>query len=151
MSDLKTTKNTTSVEEFIRSISDTQRREDCVVLNTLLKKITGENGAMWGSSIVGYGTYSYTRSDNKFYEYMAVGFSPRVQALTIYNIPGYESSQELMSKLGTYKNGKSCLYVKKLADIDLGILETILSNGYTSIAGKHLDYKTGAWTEMKKS
>jgi hypothetical protein len=119
------------------------------VIDKLLQDITGHKGAMWGSAMVGYGTYSYTRSDGKFYEFMATGFSPRVQALTIYNLPGYENNKDLMAKLGKYKNGKSCLYVKSLSDIDLDVLKQILSDGYSFIAGKHLDYKTGQWRTTK--
>jgi hypothetical protein len=146
---LKTTKTSVPVEDFIASVADEQKRQDCKTLNTLLEKITGEKAKMWGASIVGYGTYTYTRSDNKFYEFMATGFSPRVQALTIYNLPGYDTHPK-MKDLGTYKTGKSCLYVKRLADIDLHVLEQILADGYKSIAGKHLDYKTGTWVEGTK-
>lgn len=142
---LKTTENDSSVTDFLNNIEDEPRRADCIKLNDLLEKIAGEPGKMWGSSIVGYGKYSYTRSDNKFYEYLAVGFSPRKAALTIYNLPGYEAHPELMKKLGKYKNGKSCLYIQRLSDIDLALLEQILKEGYESIAGKHLDYKTNTW------
>ena len=146
---LKTTENDSSVIDFIHSIEDTNRRDDCLKINELLEKISGEKGKMWGSSIIGYGKYSYTRSDNKFYEYLAVGFSPRKTALTIYNLPGYEAHPELMQKLGKYKNGKSCLYVNQLSDIDISVLEAILADGYKSIVGKHLDYKTNTWRDTK--
>lgn len=144
---LKTQETDQSVEAFIAAIADEQRRSDCEVLDKLMQDITGEKGKMWGSSIVGYGKYSYTRSDNKFYEFMATGFSPRKAALTIYNIPGYEIHPDLMEKLGKYTNGKSCLYVKSLSDINIDMLRIILEDGYKSIAGKHLDYKTGVWKE----
>lgn len=146
---LKTHETNDSVLDFINSVADENTRNDCLALNDLLEKITGEKGKMWGKSIVGYGKYSYTRSDNKFYEYMATGFSPRVGKLTIYNIPGYEGHAELMRKLGKFSTGKSCLYIKTIKDIDLGILEQVLSDGYKSIAGKHLDYKTGKWSVNK--
>ncbi len=143
---LKTTKTDVPVDEFISKVPDEQKREDCKTLVALFEKITGQKGKMWGPSIIGYGTYSYTRSDGKFYEFMATGFSPRANALTIYNLPGYDTHPD-MSKLGSYKTGKSCLYVKRLSDIQLDVLEQILTDGYCSIAGKHLDYKTGAWIE----
>lgn len=146
---LKTTESDASVAEFIQSIKDEQRRSDCVQIDKLLSKIAGEKGKMWGSSIVGYGKYSYTRSDKKTYEFLAIGFSPRVQALTIYNLPGYDAHPDLMKKLGTYSNGKSCLYIKKLSDIDLAILETILTDGFRFVSGKHYDYKTGTWSDPK--
>ena len=144
---LKTHETDDSVVDFIHSIKEESVREDCLQLDKLFRKITGEGGRMWGKSIVGYGKYSYTRSDKKLYEYLAVGFSPRVGKLTIYNIPGYESHPDLMAKLGNYSIGKSCLYVKRLSDIDLKVLEQILHDGYQSIVGKHLDYKTGVWSE----
>ncbi len=143
---IKTTKTSASVEDFIAGVADEQKRQDCKTLNTLLEKITGKKAIMWGPSIVGYGTYSYTRSDNKFYEFMATGFSPRANALTIYNLPGY-GDHPGMNRLGKYKTGKSCLYVKHLSDIHLDVLEQILTDGYRSVAGKHLDYKTGKWVE----
>ena len=146
---LKTTATSASVENFINKIPDKQRREDCTTLDKLLRKITGESPKMWGASIVGYGIYSYTRSDGKFYEFMATGFSPRANALTIYNLPGY-TDNAAVQKLGTFKTGKSCLYVKRLSDINLGVLEQILSDGYKSVAGKHLDYKTGTWQDTPK-
>lgn len=140
---LKTAKNDNSVEDFIGSVADEQKRTDCLVLMKLFEKITGEKGKMWGSSIVGYGQYSYTRSYNKSYDYMATCFSPRAQNLTIYNLPGYQENHELMSRLGKFKHGKSCLNIKSLTDIDMHVLEQILTEGYNKIAGKHLDYKTG--------
>lgn len=143
---LKTSETDASVLDFIAAITDEGRRQDCLTLNKLCEKITGEKGKMWGNSIVGYGKYSYTRSDNKFYEFLALGFSPRKQNLTIYNLPGYEPYADLMKQLGKYSTGKSCLYVKHLSDIDLSVLEKILRDGYQSIAGKHLDYKTGTWS-----
>lgn len=146
---MKTTENEHSVDGFIESVADLKRREECKTLDELCQKITGEKGRMWGSSIVGYGKYSYTRSDNKFYEYLALGFSPRAKALTIYNLPGYQPYEKLMKGLGKFKMGKSCLYVANLSDIDLEVLKEILSDGYKSVAGKHLDYKTGIWTDTK--
>lgn len=144
---LKTTETNNSVNDFIEAIDDEQMRADCQKLDVLFQKITGEKGKMWGSSIVGYGKYSYTRSDNKFYEFMATGFSPRKANLTIYNLPGYDPGSEIMQNLGKYKLGKSCLYVKRLADIQIDLLEKILTDGYRFVAGKHLDYKTGVWIE----
>ena len=125
---LKTHETDASVEAFIAAIPDETKREDAKVLNKLCEKITGQKGKMWGKSIVGYGTYRYTRSDNKFYEFMALGFSPRAANMTVYNLPGYEPYNELMTQLGKYSTGKSCLYIKRLADIDLKILENILAD-----------------------
>ena len=148
---LKTTKNNASVTDFINTVEDEQKRADCHAIDALCQRITGQPGKMWGSSIVGYGQYSYTRSDGKFYEFLALGFSPRAANLTIYNIPGYEGLPELVAKLGKFTMGKSCLYVKKLADIDVDVLEQILRDGYSQVAGKHLDYKTRTWVESDKS
>ncbi len=144
---LKTRQTPVTVKEFINTLPDEETRQACNSLNDMFERITSQEGKMWGSSIAGYGTYSYTRSDGKFYEYMATGFSPRKNALTIYNIPGYDHEEVLMSQLGKFTTGKSCLYVKKLSDIDLEVLEKVMKNGYDFVAGKHLDYKTGTWTK----
>jgi Domain of unknown function (DU1801) len=143
---LKTIASTASFEDFLNDVTDEQKRADCLALLKLFEKITGETAKMWGPSIVGFGQYSYTRSDNKSYDFMATGFSPRARNLTIYNLPGYTEDPELMSKLGKYKTGRSCLYVKSLADIDIVVLEKILSAGYRKIVGKHIDYNSGMVT-----
>jgi len=137
--ELKTKANKKSVTEFINSIKDEKKRKDSKKLNTLFKKITGEKAVMWGSSIVGYGTYHYKYASGREGDWMITGFSPRAQALTIYIMPGYQFPEykALLSKLGPHKLGRSCLYIKKLEDIHLPTLEKIIKRGYTDMKKKY--------------
>ena len=140
MSGNKTVPTNNSVQEYLATISPHSRQEDARAVHELFRKITGDKGTMWGSSIVGYGKYQYTRSDKKTYEFLRTGFSSRKAALTLYIMPGYEfdsSLKELMEKLGKYKIGKSCLYIKKLEDIDLSILEKIIRKSLAYMADKY--------------
>lgn len=132
MAEAKTQKNKTSVVAFLNKIKDKQRKEDCFQVLKLMQEITKEEGAMWGSSIVGFGSYRYVYASGKEGDWPLTGFSPRAQALTLYIMAGFDSYDELMSKLGKYKTGKSCLYVKKLDDLDLVILRKLIkeSVGY---------------------
>lgn len=124
MAELKTKKTKASVSGFINAIADPERRRDCRTLAALMKKVSGDSGAMWGESIVGYGTYHYTYASGREGDWFLVGFSPRKQNLTIYLMCGLTSP--LIKKLGPVSGGKSCLYVKRLSDIDLGVLEQLL-------------------------
>jgi len=137
--ELKTKKNTKSVAAFIDSIDDVQKLKDSKKLNTLFKKITGEKAVMWGDSIVGYGTYHYKYASGREGDWMITGFSPRKTALTIYIMPGYQFPEykSLLEKLGQHKLGKSCLYIKKLEDINLPTLEKIIKRGYTDMKKKY--------------
>lgn len=142
MAELKTKRNTKSVNAFLNGIEPEQKRKDAKAILALLKKITTEKPEMWGSSIIGFGKYSYTGSNGKTNEWMAIGFSPRKQNVTVYVMPGYEfpEMKTLLKKLGKYKTGKSCLYINKLEDIDMKVLEQICRKGYTKIVGKHINY-----------
>ena len=92
----------------------------------MMRKATGKRAKMWGPSIVGYGTYHYKYASGREGDFLMTGFSPRKQALTVYVIPGFEYFETLMKKLGKYKTGKSCLYIKRLSDVDQEILEQLL-------------------------
>ncbi|MEX0930900.1 MAG: DUF1801 domain-containing protein [Candidatus Paceibacterota bacterium] len=127
--ELKTKQTKDSVAGFIQAIEDSEKRTDPKKLVALFKKVTGKSAVMWGSSIIGFDSYSYTRSNGDIGEYLATGFSPRKNALTIYIMPGYNDYNKLLKKLGPHKLGKSCLYIKRLADIDIKILETLIKTG----------------------
>lgn len=127
MAEMKTKPSDQSVAEFIHQIDDEQKRKDCVELDKLMKDVTGEDGVMWGPSIVGYGTYHYKYASGREGDWFLVGFSPRKQALTLYIMAGFKRHDELMASLGKYKTGKSCLYVKKLDDIDSKILRELIA------------------------
>lgn len=132
MSELKTKVNDASVEDFINAIPNETKRQDSHTLLKLFTKITGEKPRMWGSSIIGFGQYHY-KSERSTQEgdWPLTGFSPRKQSLTLYVIvAGYDGLDKLFDKLGKHKTSKACLYINKLADVDLGVLEEIIDRSY---------------------
>jgi len=92
-----------------------------------MRKATGKRAKMWGPSIVGYGTYHYKYASGREGDFMIAGFSPRKQSLTVYILAGFGRFESLMSKLGKYKTGKSCLYIKHLSDVDEKVLEKLIA------------------------
>lgn len=126
MSELKTRPTDASVEAFIDAVDHPRRREDARTLLELMHRVTGEEPVMWGPSIVGYGSYHYRYASGQEADWPVVGFSPRRQNLSIYIMTGFEECDELLSRLGKHKIGKSCLYINKLADVDLVVLETLV-------------------------
>ncbi|MDJ0699372.1 MAG: DUF1801 domain-containing protein [Woeseiaceae bacterium] len=126
MAELKTRPTKASVTEFINGIDDKQKRADARTVASMMRRATGCRARMWGDSIVGYGSYSYTNTAGKDFEWMLTGFSPRKQALTIYIMPGFSKFESLLKRLGKYKTGKSCLYVKRLSDVNERVLEQLI-------------------------
>ena len=126
MSDLKTRPNDASVEAFIDAVEHPRRREDARILLELMRRVTGEDPVMWGAAIVGFGRYHYRYASGQEGDWPIVGFSPRRQNLSIYIMPGFEAYGDLLSRLGKHKTGKSCLYVNKLADVDVDVLEALV-------------------------
>jgi hypothetical protein len=122
----KTKPTQLKVSEFIAAIEDKRKRTDCRELMKLMSGITGNRAKMWGASIVGYGKYHYKYASGREGDFFLTGFSPRKQALSIYIISGFELNPELMEKLGKFKTGKSCLYVKTLDDIDRSVLAQLV-------------------------
>ncbi|GJM33047.1 MAG: hypothetical protein DHS20C18_20480 [Saprospiraceae bacterium] len=130
MAELKTKKNDGSVEAFLNSVEDDKKREDSFAILEMMKEVTGEEPAMWGTSIIGFGSYHYKYASGQEGDWFKTGFSPRKQNLTMYIMPGFNRYEELMQQLGKYKTGKACLYVKKLADIDTDILKELIKESY---------------------
>ncbi|HRY44069.1 MAG TPA: DUF1801 domain-containing protein [Thermoanaerobaculia bacterium] len=126
MAEPKTKKTDASVEAFLDAVADPGRREDARAVLALMKRITGEEPKMWGPSIVGFGSYTYTYASGRTGDWPIAGFSPRKQALTLYVMPGFEKDADLMKRLGKHKTGKSCLYLNRLADVDAGVLEELV-------------------------
>ena len=126
MSDPKTRPTDASVEAFIDAVDHPRRREDARTLLVLMQRVTGEEPVMWGPSIVGYGSYHYRYASGQEADWPIAGFSPRRPNLSIYIMTGFEACGELLSRLGKHKIGKSCLYVNKLSDVDLDVLETLV-------------------------
>ena len=127
MAENKTKATGASVTAFINSIDDKQKRAEARKVAAMMRKATSKRPKMWGPSIVGYGTYHYKYSSGREGDFLMTGFSPRKQALTVYVIPGFENFEALMNKLGKYKTGKSCLYIKRLSDVDEKILEQLIN------------------------
>ncbi|MDH4014389.1 MAG: hypothetical protein C0629_00290 [Chromatiales bacterium] len=126
MATQKTRETAASVEEFLNGIENRTRREDGLAMLDLMREVTGEEARMWGGSIVGFGSYHYVYESGREGDAMLTGFSPRKQNLAIYVMPGFSAYDSLLDKLGKHKTGKSCLYINKLADVDLKVLKTLV-------------------------
>ncbi len=139
MAENKTRATKASVTEFIKAIDDPVRRAEVRKVAAMMRKATGKRAKMWGSSIVGYGTYRYKYASGREGEFMMAGYSPRKQALTVYIMAGFSKYGSLMARLGKYKTGKSCLYIKRLSDIDEQILQRLINE---SLAYMRKTYET---------
>jgi len=127
MAELKTKVNKASVDKFIKSIKDEQKRNDCYKILKIMQKATKAEPKMWGASIVGSGSYHYKYASGREGDWMLTAFSPRKQNLTIYIMPGFNEYKRLMKNLGEHTTGKSCLYIKKLEDIDMKVLRELIT------------------------
>jgi predicted CopG family antitoxin len=138
MAELKTKETTASVSDFIDKIADPQRREDCRTVADIMRDVTGEEPKMWGSSIVGFGRYHYKYESGREGDWMITGFSPRKGDLTLYIMGGFDSYSDLLKDLGKYKTGKSCLYIRKLADIDVEVLRKLVKKSVKLMASQRI-------------
>jgi hypothetical protein len=127
MAELKTKKNDASVAAFLDKVENIKKRLDCYAILNLMKSVTGQEPKMWGESIVGFGSYHYKYASGHEGDMPLAGFSPRKNNLTIYIMPGFERYEALMAKLGKYKAGKSCLYIKSMNDVDPIVLRELVS------------------------
>ena len=134
---LKTAKNSGDVSAFIGGIKDVERRKDTEKVLAIMKRVTKKSPAMWGDSIVGFGSYVYHRSNGDEGIFFATGLSPRKSALTIYIMPGYAEYGTLLKRLGPHKKGASCLYIKHLKDIDIKVLEVLIERGFRDLRRTH--------------
>lgn len=123
----KNTATDASVDEFLEAVSDGDKQADSWELVELMRRLTGHEPAMWGTSIVGFGSYHYRYESGREGDMMRLGFSPRKTALTVYVMPGFDAYDELLTRLGKHKTGRSCLYMKRLDDIDRDVLEELLA------------------------
>lgn len=137
MSDLKTKPSDESVDTFILSIEDAQKREDAFKLVEIMAEITGAPPKMWGSSIIGFGEYTYTYNSGRTGDWFYVGFSPRKTAFSVYLMGNLDALQNQLSLLGKYKTGKSCLYIKKLKDVDERVLKEMITLSVQSLQEKY--------------
>ena len=127
MAELKTKASNASVSAFLKRIDDPQRRQDAVAVTDMMRKVTRQEPKMWGTSIVGFGSYHYKYASGREGDWFAMGVSPRKDALTVYVCAGFHRYPDLMEKLGKYKTGQSCLYIKKLSDVDPAVLKQLMS------------------------
>ena len=137
MSDLKTRPTDASVEAFLDAVDDERRRSDARVVAGMMAEITGSTGVMWGSSIVGFGTYHYRYASGREGTFFETGFSPRKRALTLYVMAGFSEYEDLLGRLGRHTTGKSCLYVRRLADVDLDVLRDLLARSVDYVRAKY--------------
>lgn len=133
MATLKTTPNNQSVEAYLESIDNEQRRTDGKQIVELMQAVSGQPPAMWNGGIVGFGSYHYKYASGREGDWFLTGFAARKQNLTLYIMAGFEKYDDLMEQLGKYKTGKSCLYIKKLADIDQEVLKTLIEASIASL------------------
>lgn len=127
----KTRATDASVEEFLRSVENEERRADALAVLEMFKRATGEMPKMWGPAIVGFGSRPIKYADGRSLDWPITAFSPRKQNMTLYVISSSPKLSELLAKLGRYSASKSCLYVKRLADIDEKILERLIKDCYS--------------------
>lgn len=126
MSENKTKPTDASVEAFLNAVEDEGKRADCYALMTLMQEVTGEPAKMWGDSMVGFGQYHYKYASGREGDSLLTGFSPRKANLTVYITAGFDAYDDLLSKIGKYKTGKSCLYLKSLKDVDMAALKEMV-------------------------
>jgi hypothetical protein len=134
MPDNKTEPIDKDVMGFLHAIPDQQRREDCLALVALMREATGEPPRMWGGPIVGFGQYHYRYASGREGDWFLAGFSPRKQNLTIYVMAGFDRYDELLASLGKHTTDKSCLYIKRLADVDQPTLKELVRQSAAHIA-----------------
>jgi len=134
MADLKTKKNDQSVDEFLNNIPDEKKRQDSYIIRDLMQQVTGMEPKMWGDSMVGFGSYHYCYESGREGDWFLTGFSPRKQNLTLYIMSGFTQYDALLKKLGKFTTGKSCLYIKKIEDIDLPTLKELVRQSVDFVA-----------------
>ncbi len=127
MSSMKTRPTNASVQDFLASIPDDVRREECLRVVEIMRRATGAEPKLWGKGMVGFGSYHYRYDSGREGDWFLTGFSPRKDNLTLYIMAGFDRYEALLDKLGKHKTGKSCLYVKRLADVDDTVLQELVT------------------------
>ena len=137
MAENKTRPTGASVDDFIAAVSDEQRRADAKTLLAMMERLSGEEPYMWGPTIVGFGSYRYKYDSGREGEAGRIGFSPRAKELVLYLVDGYEGKEAQLARLGKHRIGKSCLYIKKLGDVDQGVLEELITASLAEMDEKY--------------
>ena len=139
MADQKTKPTEQSVESFLDKVPDEKVRDDCYTLVKIMKKITGSSPKMWGPSIIGFGKYHYKYESGHEGNSCLAAFSPRKPNIVVYVMPGVASNPDLLKKLGKHKASKGCLYIKKLEDVNITVLESLIKNSVASVKKMYPD------------
>ena len=137
MAALKTRSNDKSVEQLLDALDEEEKQADSFQILEWMQEITGEAPKMWGDSIVGFGSYHYTYESGREGDWFLTGFSPRKQQFSLYIMSGFSSYDKLLKQLGKHKTGKSCLYIKRLADIDSSVLQKLISESVAYMRDKY--------------
>jgi hypothetical protein len=137
MAENKTKPTMVNIQTFLATIPDASKRADALALIDLMQSATGEKPVMWGPSIIGFGSYHYRYESGREGDSPIVGFSPRRSALVLYIVTGFREAEPLLAKLGKHTTGKSCLYVKRLVDVDLGILRQLVNQSVATVRAKY--------------
>lgn len=133
----KTKPTAVTVKAFLAGMPDQRKHADALALIELMEAVTGEKPRMWGPSIVGFGSYHYRYDSGREGDSPIVGFSPRKAALVLYIVTGFRGAEPLLARLGKHTTGKSCLYVKRLADIDLDVLRELVTKSVTEMRARY--------------
>lgn len=133
----KTVATPANPEVFIDSVADPIQRADAIAIDAMMARLSGEPAAMWGPSIIGYGRYHYRYDSGREGEACRIGFSPRKGQTVLYLAEGYEAKDALLARLGKHKIGKACLYIKRLSDVDVAVLEEMIAASLAHIDSKY--------------
>ena len=140
MAENKTKATDASVEDYLAAIDDEARRKDCEAVADLMARATKQPPRMWGASIVGFGSYHYRYTSGREGDTCVVGFSSRKGDISVYGLNAAEGAAELLAKLGKHKAGKGCVYIKRLSDVDLKVLQKLVSG---AAAGRKREHGPG--------
>ena len=122
-----------SVQTFVNGLDDERRRREATTLISMMKKVTGEKPVMWGPTIIGFGSYHYRYASGREGDAPRAGFSPRSAALTVYCMPGFTAHRDLLDRLGPHKTSVSCLYIRRLDDVDQDVLRAIIERTFAEM------------------
>lgn len=139
MAELKTKVTEVDPREFLKSVDPDEKRQDSLWLLEQMEELSGAPAKMWGESMIGFGTYHYVYDSGREGDWFEVGFAPRKQNLVVYIMPGFSTYDDLLSQLGKYKTGKSCLYIKKLSEVNREVLRELIAQSLKAMREKYGD------------
>lgn len=139
MADNKTQPTEMAIEDYLAGIEDPQRRQDCASLVSIMAEITNEPPVLWGTSIVGFGTYHYKYESGREGDFMITGFASRARDISIYLMASTDAQADLLAKLGKHKMGRACLTIKRLSDIDLSVLRELITQSVGEMKKRYPD------------